>query len=138
MKKFYLFVVYIFIMGQVSFANVASWYGAKFENKLTASGYLYNSKQFTCAENTYPFGTVLKVTNKKNNKSVIVVVTDRGAFSEKYGRHIDLSKSAFDEIAIVGEGLIKVKIEVVNKKHTFKYKHGSPEFTKEEYEKYLK
>ena len=92
----------------------------------------------TCASNTYPFGTVLKVTNKENKKSVVVVVTDRGSFTEKYGREIDLSRKAFDKIASSSEGLIKVDIKVVNKKHIFKYKQGKPKFTKKEYKKYLK
>ena len=135
MKKGFLFM---FFISQIIFAKTASWYGKGFEGKPTASGYIYSSKQLTCASNSYPFGTVLKVTNKENNKSVIVVVTDRGSFSKKYGRNIDLSKKAFDEIADTGEGLIKVDIKVVNKNHTFKYKHGNPKFTKREYKKFLK
>ena len=130
-------LVLIFLMTQIVFAKTASWYGKVFEGKLTASGYVYNSKQLTCASNRYSFGTVLKVTNIENKKSVVVVVTDRGPFNEKYGREIDLSKTAFDKIANTGEGLIKVDIEVVNKKHIFKYKHGKPKFTKKEYKKYL-
>lgn len=135
MKKIILFM---FLMTNILFAYTVSWYGKGFDGKPTASGYLYNSKELTCASNTYPFGTVLKVTNKENKKSVIVVVTDRGSFSKKYGRSIDLSKTAFNKIAKSGEGLIKVDIEVVNKKHTFKYKHGSPKFTHKEYKEFLK
>lgn len=135
MKKILILMIFL---SQIAFSKTASWYGKGFEGKLTASGYIYNSDQLTCASNRYPFGTVLKVTNKENKKSVIVVVTDRGSFTEKYGREIDLSKKAFDKIAVSGEGLIKVDVEVVNKKHIFKYKQGSPEFTKKEYRKYLK
>lgn len=135
MKKIFIFMI---LMTQIVFAKTASWYGKGFEGKPTASGYLYSSKQLTCASNSYPFGTVLKVTNKENKKSVVVVVTDRGAFTKKYKRSIDLSKRAFDEIAKTGEGLIKVDIKVVNQKHTFKYKHGNPKFTKKEYKKFLK
>lgn len=135
MKKIFIFMI---LMTQIVFAKTASWYGKGFEGKPTASGYLYSSKQLTCASNSYPFGTVLKVTNKENKKSVVVVVIDRGAFTKKYKRSIDLSKRAFDEIAKTGEGLIKVDIKVVNQKHTFKYKHGNPKFTKKEYKKFLK
>lgn len=135
MKKIFIFMI---LMTQIVFAKTASWYGKGFEGKPTASGYLYSSKQLTCASNSYPFGTVLKVTNKENKKSVVVVVIDRGAFTKKYKRSIDLSKRAFDEIAKTGEGLIKVDIKVVNQKHTFKYKHGNPKFTKKEYKEFLK
>ena len=135
MKRIFIL---IFLLSQIVFSKTASWYGKGFEGKLTASGYIYSSDQLTCASNRYPFGTVLKVINKENKKSVIVVVTDRGSFTEKYGREIDLSKKAFDKIASSSEGLIKVDIKVVNKKHIFKYKQGKPKFTKKEYKKYLK
>ena len=131
-------LILMFFISQIVFSKTASWYGEGFEGKLTASGYIYSSDQLTCASNRYPFGTVLKVTNKENKKSVVVVVTDRGSFTEKYRREIDLSRKAFDKIAVSSEGLIKVDIEVVNKKHIFKYKHGKPKFTKKEYKKYLK
>ena len=135
MKRILILMIFI---SQIVFSQTASWYGKGFEGKLTASGYIYSSNQLTCASNKYPFGTVLKVTNKENKKSVVVVVTDRGSFTEKYGREIDLSRKAFDKIAISNEGLIKVDVKIVNKKHIFKYKHGKPKFTKKEYKKYLK
>lgn len=135
MKKIILFM---FLISQIIFAKTASWYGKGFEGKMTASGYIFSSKQLTCASNRYPFGTVLKVTNKENGESVVVVVTDRGSFTEKYGREIDLSKKAFKKIADLDEGLIQVDIKVVNQKHTFRYKHGKPKFTKKEYKKFLK
>ena len=135
MKRIFIL---IFLLSQIVFSKTASWYGKGFEGKLTASGYIYSADQLTCASNRYPFGTVLKVTNKENKKSVVVVVTDRGSFTEKYGREIDLSRKAFDKISFSSEGLIKVDIKVVNKKHIFKYKQGKPKFTKKEYKKYLK
>ena len=135
MKRILTLMIFI---SQVVFSKTASWYGEGFESKLTASGYIYSSDQLTCASNRYPFGTVLKVTNKENKKSVVVVVIDRGSFTEKYGREIDLSRKAFDKIAVSSKGLIKVDIEVVNKRHIFKYKHGKPKFTKKEYKKCLK
>ncbi len=135
MKRILILMIF---MSQIVFSKTASWYGKGFEGKLTASGYIYSSDQLTCASNRYPFGTVLKVTNKENKKSVVVVVTDRGSFTEKYGREIDLSRKAFDKISSSSEGLIKVDIKVINKKHIFKYKQGKPKFTKKEYKKYLK
>lgn len=135
--KFFLLGITMLIVTSCTSAGTASWYGKGFEGNLTASGYIYDSNQLTCASNEYPFGTVLKVTNKVNKKSVIVVVTDRGGF-EKYGRKIDLSRAAFLKIASSGHGLLDVEVEVISKKHTFKYKHGKPKFTSQEYKKYLK
>lgn len=134
---FKTFLVILILVSQTACGKVASWYGKGFEGKTTASGYIYDSKQFTCASNSHPFGTVLQVTNIKNNKSVVVVVTDRGAFTE-LGRDIDLSKAAFSKIANPNEGLIKVKIKVLSKDKTFRYKHGNPTFTAKEYQKFTK
>lgn len=136
MKRSLLVVCTVFFLSFNLFAT-ASWYGKGFEGKVSASGYVYTSNQLVCASNDYPFGTVLKVTNKRNSKSVIVVVVDRGSFKKKYGRKIDLSKQAFAKIAKLGEGLIKVKIEVLSQKTAFKYKHGKPRFTKDEYVEFL-
>lgn len=130
---FKLTFLFIFVRITLCGSGIASWYADRFENKTTASGYIYNSKQLTCASNKHPFGTVLKVTNINNNKSVIVVVTDRGAFDIKYGRDIDLSKKAFSKIDNIHKGLTKVKIEVIDSTKTFKYKHGRPHFKYEDY-----
>lgn len=134
MKK--LFVVMFLLFANIGCGKTASWYGKEFDGKHTASGYIFNSKAYTCASNTYDFGTVLKVTNIDNGKSVIVVVTDRGGFS-KMGREIDLSRAAFLKIANPNAGLIKVKIKVLDDDKTFKYKHGSPVFTAKEYKRYV-
>lgn len=136
MKKGF-FLIFLLLICSTVVSATASWYGKGFEGKVSASGYIYTSNQLTCASNDHPFGTVLKVTNKKNKKSVVVVVLDRGNFKKKYGRKIDLSKSAFSKIARLPEGLIKVDIEVLSKKNAFKYKHGKPKFTKDEYEYYI-
>ena len=129
------FLIILILISQTACGKVVSWYGRGFEGKTTASGYLFDSKQFTCASNSHPFGTVLKVTNVDNGKSVVVVVTDRGGFT-KLGRDIDLSRAAFSKIANLNAGLIKVKIKVISKDKTFRYKHGSPIFTAGEYEKF--
>ena len=134
MKKI-LFIIFLTI-STISCGKTASWYGDKFKGKPTASGYLFNPKEYTCASNKYKFGTVLKVTNVDNGKSVVVVVTDRGGFS-KMGRDIDLSRAAFAKIAKLNSGLIKVKIKVLNDDKTFEYKHGSPIFNAGEYKKYV-
>lgn len=90
----------------------ASYYADKFTGRRTASGAVFNNNELTCAHKTLPFGTKLKVTSLKTGKSVKVKVTDRGPFSK--GRHIDLSKKAFMQIAPNSYGgHIKVNIEII-------------------------
>ena len=89
----------------------ASFYGDKHQNKKTASGERYNHKLKTAAHKEIPFGSVVKVTNIKNGKTVVVKVNDRGPFVR--GRIIDLSKSAFSSIGNTSAGLLDVKIEVI-------------------------
>ena len=88
---------------------VASWYGQKFNGKLTASGERFDMYAMTCAHKTLKFGTKLRVTNPDNNKSVIVIVNDRGPFIR--GRDLDLSYGAAKKIGIVKQGVGRVKIE---------------------------
>jgi len=75
----------------------ASHYHDKFNGRRTASGQKFDNNKLTAAHKTLKFGTKVKVTNPKNQKSVIVTVNDRGPFTK--GREIDLSKKAFFEIA---------------------------------------
>ncbi len=89
----------------------ASYYAMKFQSKKTASGELYDKAKMTAAHKKLPFGTIVKVTNKKNSKSVIVKINDRGPFVR--GRIVDLSGSAFGSIANLDTGVIEVKIEVI-------------------------
>ena len=89
----------------------ASYYAMKFQSKKTASGELYDRAKKTAAHKNLPFGTIVKVTNIKNSKSVIVKINDRGPFVK--GRIVDLSSSAFSRIADLGAGVIEVKIEVI-------------------------
>jgi rare lipoprotein A len=94
--------------------GVASYYGDEFHGRKTASGEKYNKNELTCAHKTYPFGTKLRVTRLDNKKSVIVRVNDRGPFIKGYV--VDLSKKAAQEIGMIEDGIIKVKIELVEKK----------------------
>jgi rare lipoprotein A len=89
----------------------ASFYANKFQGRLTASGAIFDQNAKTAAHKKLSFGSKVKVTNLKNNKSVVVIINDRGPFSK--GRIIDLSRSAFSLIGSLGSGVIKVKIEVV-------------------------
>lgn len=89
----------------------ASYYAEPFHGRKTASGKIYNMYDYTCAAvNSIKLGTMLRVTNVKNKKSIIVKVTDRGAFA-KYGRTLDLSYAAFIAIGNPKSGVLKIKIE---------------------------
>ncbi len=87
----------------------ASFYADKFHGRKTASGSIYHRDSLTCAHKTLPFGTLLRVRNPKNNKEVVVKVTDRGPFVK--GRTIDLSYAAAKKIGMIGHGVASVYIK---------------------------
>ena len=93
----------------------ASFYADKFDGRKTASGTVYRPGKRTAAHNTLPFGTVVRVTNPRNHRSVKVTVTDRGPHAK--GRVIDLSKKAARKIGIVDAGVAPVELKVVRKAH---------------------
>jgi rare lipoprotein A len=86
-----------------------SWYSLP-GNK-TACGERMNPKALTAAHRTLPCGTKIKVTNKKNGKSVVVRVNDRGPFIK--GRIVDVSKAAGVRIGMIGTGVATVNVTVV-------------------------
>lgn len=91
---------------------VACYYADKFNGRKTASGEKFSNSKYTAAHKKLAFGTKVRVTNLKNNKSVNVTINDRGPFSR--GRDIDLSKKAFMEITDnKNHGEITVKIEII-------------------------
>jgi len=89
----------------------ASWYGPKFHGKNTANGEVYDQMALTAAHKYLSFGTLLKITNPKNGKSVIVRINDRGPYIE--GRELDLSKGAAIELGILEKGVARVKVQEV-------------------------
>ena len=91
--------------------GIASWYGAEFEGRPTASGERFDSRLLTAAHPTLPFGTVVKVTNAHNGKSVTVRVNDRGPFVA--ARIIDLSRAAGEKLDMVVTGTAPVVVEAV-------------------------
>ena len=93
------------------FSGVSSWYGPDFNGKKTSNGEIYNMYDLTAAHKTLPMNTMLKVTNLKNNKSVVVRVNDRGPFVGT--RIIDLSYTAATRIDLVANGTGPVGIEVL-------------------------
>ncbi|MDR0376818.1 MAG: septal ring lytic transglycosylase RlpA family protein [Spirochaetaceae bacterium] len=95
--------------GIFSQEGVASWYGIEFGGRPTASGEIFTPNQLTAAHPTLPFGTMLKVTNKHNNKSVVVRVNDRGPFVS--ARIIDLSQGAAEQLDMLATGTAPVRVE---------------------------
>jgi rare lipoprotein A len=92
--------------------GVASYYAAKFENRKTADGERFKSNGFTAAHRTLPLGTIVRVTNLENRRSVVVRINDRGPFVRK--RIIDLSPAAARALGIRDQGLMRVRLEVVS------------------------
>jgi len=90
----------------------ASYYGARFAGRLTANGERFNPNRLTAAHRTLPFGSKVKVTNRRNGKSVVVRINDRGPYAK--GRVIDLSKAAARRIGLVHQGHGPVELALLN------------------------
>lgn len=99
-----------------SFAQVqsgkASYYAKSWTGHRTSNGERLHHDSMTCAHKTYPFGTLLKVTNLSNGMEVVVRVTDRGPYRK--GRIIDLSWGAAKAIGMLSQGITSVRVEKVN------------------------
>ena len=109
-----LMILFTFSFTSAQQRGKASWYGnSTHHGKKAADGSVFNQYAMTCASNTHRLGTILRITNVENNKSITAKVTDRGGFS-KMGRLLDLSKGAFQAIASLKQGIITVLVEEVN------------------------
>lgn len=95
---------------------VASWYGPRFHGRKTANGEIFDQQALTAAHKKFRFGTLLRLTNPKNEKSIVVRINDRGPFMK--GRELDLSKAAAAELGILERGVAKLNIEQVALKGT--------------------
>jgi rare lipoprotein A len=93
--------------------GVASWYGGVFNGRKTASGEIFDMHAMTACHPTLPFGSVVRVVNRSNHRSVIVRITDRGDLIEER-RIIDLSYGAAEKLGMAWAGLAKVDIEVLS------------------------
>jgi len=118
-KKIFLYLLLSYIFTVSGFAQekfvqsgIATYYSDAFQGRFTTSGEKYNNKLYTAAHTTLPFHTIVKITNLKNNKWVIVKINDR--CPKKYYRIIDLSKAAAKQIDIITSGVANVKLEVIN------------------------
>lgn len=121
MKKILVLLFITFIFNSITTAQAdvndkieygtASYYGTKFHGRQTASGEIYNQFALTAAHKTLPLGTIVKVTNAQNKKSVIVTINDRGPYIK--GRIIDLSTKAAELLGYRNRGTAYVKIEIL-------------------------
>ena len=95
--------------------GLASYYGPGFHGKVTASGTQFNMNEMVAAHPSYPFGTVLRVTNVTNRRSVELRVVDRGPAQgpRKEGVIIDVSYGAAGALNFVRSGRTRVRVEVL-------------------------
>lgn len=120
-----LFIAGIFLFGicKIAHAETASWYGGMedltdpWKHTITANGEHFNENALTAASWKYPMGSMVKVTNLNNHKSVWVRINDRGPGKRLYksGRVIDLTRRSFSKIAKLDDGVVRIKITRVNK-----------------------
>ncbi|MDN3688103.1 septal ring lytic transglycosylase RlpA family protein [Cyclobacterium jeungdonense] len=104
--------------------GIASYYGTRFHNRRTANGEIYDMWQFTAAHKHLPFGTLLKVTNKKNGSQAVVRINDRLPKSSK--RIIDLSKGVAEHLDMVNDGIVPVTLELLS--------HHAIDWVKQQYQ----
>lgn len=93
-------------------SGVASFYGAKFHGRRTASGERFDMHALTAAHRSLPFGSEVRVTDPRSGRSVTVRINDRGPFSKH--RTIDLSRAAAQEIGLVNRGHGTVELALVS------------------------
>lgn len=93
--------------------GICVYYNDKFQGHVLASGEKYDKEALTAAHKTLPFGTMVKVTNLGNNKSVVVRVNDRGPHGGSKAKIIEITSRAAKEIDMIKKGKVEVQIEVV-------------------------
>lgn len=94
------------------FRGIASWYGTVFNGRKTANGEIYNMYDMTACHPTLPFGSLVRVVNLRNKKSVVVRINDRSDLVS--GRSIDLSYAAAQQLNMTQSGLARVSLEVIS------------------------
>jgi rare lipoprotein A len=106
--------------------GIASWYGEPYHGRRAANGEIYDMNGFTAAHRTWPFETMVRVTNLANQREVDVRITDRGPFVD--GRIIDLSRAAAQRIELIGPGTARVRLQVLStgsQGHSFTVQAGA-------------
>ena len=98
-------------LGTLYETGMATYYSPNTHGRLMANGTRYDKNDYFCAHKKLPFGTRIRVVNKKNGKEVIVDVRDRGPFAQ--GRVIDLSNKAAEAIGMLSAGVVPVELWVL-------------------------
>jgi rare lipoprotein A len=95
--------------------GLASYYGPGFNGGTTASGEVFDERELVAAHRTLPLGTVVRVTNLENDRSVVLRVIDRGPYGRNYrkGCIIDVSKGAARRLRFITDGLTRVRVQVL-------------------------
>jgi rare lipoprotein A len=91
--------------------GLASYYANRFHGRRTASGARYDRTQLTAAHRSLPFGTLVRVTNPHNRRSVVVRINDRGPYIR--GRELDLSREAARVLGVLTRGVARVAWEII-------------------------
>ncbi len=96
--------------------GLASWYGPRFHGGKTANGSKFDQNEYTAAHRTLPLPSVVRVVNLENQRSVLLVVNDRGPFQKlgKGKRIIDISKKAAQDLGMLHKGVAKVRVEYLH------------------------
>jgi rare lipoprotein A len=92
-------------------SGVASWYGPRFQGRVTANGEQFDMTALTAAHPTLPFGSLVRVTNPRSGKSQVVRINDRGPFVE--GRELDVSYAVANKIGLINGGLVRLRLELL-------------------------
>lgn len=112
---FFAFTWHTDLFAQVSLGKTetgrASYYSTRFHGKKTSCGEVHKSTELSAAHRSYPYNTMLEITNLNNNEKVIVRVNDRGPYSKN--RLVDLSKEAARVLGILAKGVAQVSVRVV-------------------------
>lgn len=93
----------------------AVWYGGGLHGGPTASGERFDKRAMTAAHRDLPLGSKVRVTNKRNGRSVTLRINDRGPFGKDRRRIIDVSEAAAEKLDFIRAGWTEVKIEVLER-----------------------
>jgi len=117
--------------------GIAAWYGKELHGKKTASGEVFDMNALSAAHRILPLGSLVRVTNLDNFKSIKLRITDRGPFNK--GRVLDLSYGAAKELGFVAQGTARVRIETLEAvRDGIPYTVLAAIFTEEENARFLK
>ena len=94
--------------------GLASWYGPECQDSPTASGELFDMNELTAAHRNLPLGTRIRVTNVRNQRSVILRINDRGPDPNLGGRLVDVSMAAAEKLGFLRSGLARVEVSIVS------------------------